>query len=173
MQNWPIPSSQKELDSFLGLASYYRNFIPNFATISKYLHELVGPTNIKKYRKTKAKATKNSDFKWTDECQKEFDVLKVHQTSAPVLGCLDFSHPFEIETDASLKGLRAVLSQRDEHGQSKVITYASWSLCPNKKKMMKYSLAELELLALKWALTAKLWDYLLGTSLPCTKIITH
>ena len=46
-QNWPIPSNQKELHSFPGLASYYRCFIAKFAAISKCLHELVGPTHIK------------------------------------------------------------------------------------------------------------------------------
>ena len=51
VQNWPVPSSQKELHSFLGLASYYRHFIPKFAAITKCLHELVGPTHIKKAEK--------------------------------------------------------------------------------------------------------------------------
>ena len=40
VQNWPIPSSLKELHSFLGLASYYRQFIPNFTVITKCLHEV-------------------------------------------------------------------------------------------------------------------------------------
>ena len=65
--------------------------------------------------------------------------------------------------DASLQGLEAVLSQKDEHGWSKVIAYASQSLCPNERNMRNYSLAKLELLALKWAMTEKLWDYLLGS----------
>ena len=59
MHNRPIVLSLKELPSFLGLASYYRHFIPNCTLISKCLHELVGPTHIKKDRKTKAEATKN------------------------------------------------------------------------------------------------------------------
>ena len=129
----PFHSSQKELHSFLALASYYRCFIPNFTAISKCLHELVGPTHIKKDRKTKADVTRNSEFQWTDEHQKVFDLLKAHLTSAPVLGYPDFSHPFELENDASLQGFGAVLSQRDEHGQSKVIASASQSLHPNKE----------------------------------------
>ena len=48
VQNWHVPSNQKELHSFLGFAFYYRHFIPKFAVISKCLHELVGPTHIKK-----------------------------------------------------------------------------------------------------------------------------
>ena len=85
VQNWPVPSNQKELHSFLDLASYYRCFIPKFAVISKCLHELVGPTHIKKSRKPKAETTDNSKFQWTDEHQKAFNLLKAHLTSAPVL----------------------------------------------------------------------------------------
>ena len=75
-----------------------------------------------------------------------------------MLGYLDFSHPFDLEMDASLQGLGAVLSQMNEHGQSKVIAYASWSLCSNERNMRNYSLAKLELLALKWAVMDKLQD---------------
>ena len=45
VQNWPVWSSQKEIHSFLGLASYYQHFIPKFAVITKCLHKLVGPTH--------------------------------------------------------------------------------------------------------------------------------
>ena len=59
--------------------------------------------------------TKNSNFQWTDEHQKVFNLLKACLTSVPVLGYMDFSLPFSVETDASLQGWGAVLSQRDEH----------------------------------------------------------
>ena len=156
VQNWPIPSSQKELHSFLGLASYYRHFIPKFVAITKCLHELIGATHIKKGRKTKAETTENCNFQWTDEHQRAFNLVKAHLTSAPILGYPDFSCPFDLETDASFQGLGAVLSQKDEHGRSRVIAYASHFLCPNGRNMRNYSLAKLELLALKWAVTEKL-----------------
>ena len=116
VQKWPVPSNQEELHSFLGLASYYRCFIPKFAVISKCLDELVGPTHIKKNKKPKAETTENGNFQWTDKHQKAFDLLNAHLTSTPVLGYPDFSCPFHQETDASLQGLGAVLSQKDEHG---------------------------------------------------------
>ena len=53
VQNRPNPTSLKELHSFLDLALYYRCFIPNFAVIAKCLHKLVGPTYIKKDKKTR------------------------------------------------------------------------------------------------------------------------
>ena len=65
--------------------------------------------------------------------------------------------------DASFQGLGAVLSQKDEHGRSRVIAYASCSLHPNERNMRNYSSAKLELLVLKWAVTEKLRDYLLGS----------
>ena len=131
VKNWPVPTSAKELHSFLGLASYYRRFIPKFAAIAKCLHSLVGPTNVKRktMKEPEAVATdSDKKFDWTSEHQGAFDLLKTHLTSAPVLGYPDFSRPFDLETDASMQGLGAVLSQRDENGKSRVIAYASRSL---------------------------------------------
>ena len=94
MRNWPVPMSAKDLHSFLRLASYYHCFIPKFAAIAKCLHDLVGPTNVK--RKTKkepeAIAITNSDkkFNWTGKHQEAFDLLKTCLMSAPVLGYPDF-----------------------------------------------------------------------------------
>ena len=116
----------KKCHSFLGLASYYRHFIPICAAITSCLHELVGPTHVKKDGKI-------------------------------------FSHLFEIGTDASLQGLEAVLSHRDEHGRSRLIVYACQFLHSNERKMRNHSSAKLELLMLKWAMMDKLWDYLLGS----------
>ena len=83
--------------------------------------------------------------------------------TAPVLGYPNFSREFILETDASLKGLGAVLSQQQKDRSVCVIAYASQSLCPSERSMCNYSSAKLELLALKWAVTKKLRDYLLGS----------
>ena len=80
-------------------------------------------------------------------------------TSATVLGYPDFSCPFELQTDASLQGLGAILSQRDETGTSHVITFASRSLQLSEQLMWNYSSAKLELLALKWVVMEKFRDY--------------
>ena len=85
------------------------------------------------------------------EYQKTFDALKIALTTAPVLRYPNFNREFILETNASLRGLGAVLSQVDENVQSNVhvMAYASWTLRPSEKSMHNYSSAKLELLALK------------------------
>ena len=70
---------------------------------------------------------------------------------------------FILETDASLKGLGAVLSQKGDDNEIRVIAYASLSLRPSEKSMRDYSSAKIELMALKWSICDKFKDYLLGS----------
>ena len=81
-----------------------------------------------------------------------------------MLGYPNFNREFILETDASLRGLGAVLSQVDDTGNVCVIAYASQTLRPSKQSMHNYSSATSELLALKWAVTEKFRDYLLGSN---------
>ena len=157
---WPAPKNRAELQSFIGLASYYRRFVDKFAKIAKPLHDLIGPTaNVSKRKKKTLKEL--PPFEWKEEHQQAFEKLKLALTSAPLLAFPDFKLPFVLETDASELGLGAVLSQVQD-GKKKVIAYASRSLRPPETKSHNYSSAKLELLALKWAVTEKLRDYLLG-----------
>ena len=134
VQDWPILSNAKQVHSFLGLASYYQRFIPKFAKRAQCLHELVDPTSNthKKARgQTKGKPAASTEmnipreFKWMPEHQQAFDALKEALITASVLGHPDFNREFVLETDASLQGLGAVLSQQDEAGKLHVIAYAS------------------------------------------------
>ena len=159
----------------MGLASYYRHFIPHFAKKAWCLHELIGPTASKPSRRTKARKKENQAaeiiptklepkiFEWTIEHQEAFDALKQALCTPPVLGYPNFTREFILETNASLKGLGTVLSQQQKDGSICVIAYASWSLHPSERSMRNYSSAKLELLALKWAVTEKFQDYLLGS----------
>ena len=107
--------------------------------------------------------TETKTFEWTFEHQEVFDALKEALCTAPVLGYPNFTREFILETDASLKGLGAILSQQQKDGSIRIIAYVSRSLCPSERSMGNYSSAKLELLALKWAVTEKFQDYLLGS----------
>ena len=97
--DWDTPTSVKEVRSFLGLTGYYRKFVPKYSSIASPL------TNLTK---------DEVKFEWTAECQEAFESLKVKLTTAPILGYPNYDIPFILETDASLKGLGAGLSQKHE-----------------------------------------------------------
>ena len=88
-----------------------------------------------------------SSSAWTDDCQQAFDALKERVTNAPVLVYPDFQKDFVLETDASGRGLGAVLSQYQESGALLPVAYASRSLSPAESN---YSITELETLAVVW-----------------------
>ena len=162
--DWPIPKTSKEVHSFLGLASYYHRFIPNFAKWSKPLNALiVPPAHQAKVRCGQMKKSELTEFVWSKECQEGFDALKHALTTAPVLAYPNYTQPFILETDASLKGLGAVLSQKAKDGEVCIITYASRSLRPSERSMRDYSSTKIELMALKWSACEKFKDYLLGS----------
>ena len=173
-RDWLLPKNAKELHSVLGLTSYYCWFIPNFAHMAKCLHQLVGPTNIKKTtnKKVKKEVTILEDkkvdlakpsFVWKSEHSEGFDALKIALTTAPLLGYPNFNREFILEINASLRGLGAVLSQVDDTGKVHVIAYASQTLRPSEQSIHNYSAAKLEQLFLKWAVTEKFRDYFLGS----------
>lgn len=155
VQDWPAPTTVKEVRAFLGLAGYYRRFVAGFAKIARPLNRLL--TGIPANKKTQARKVQ-----WTPECQASFDALKVALTSAPVLAYARYDQPFVVYTDASNQGLGAVLSQIQD-GSERVIAYASRSLHPTEQNDANYSSFKLELLALKWAVVEKFKDYLTGT----------
>ena len=106
----------------------------------------------------KQKSRDSTPYEWSEECNHAFVSLKEKLVSAPLLGYPDFSLPFIVQTDASTKGLGAVLSQT-QNGKEKVIAYASRKLTITEAR---YAAHKLEFLALKWSVTEKLKDYLFG-----------
>ena len=160
--NWSTPSTLKELRSFLGFASYYRRYVSRFTQIANPLHQLV--TSM--CQEMKGKARKSTHVKlgdqWTKDCDSAFNTLKHTLTTAPILGFADYTQPFVVETDACDRGLGAVLSQVQE-GRLRIIAYASRGLRGAERNATNYSSKKLELLALKWAVTEKFRDYLLGS----------
>ena len=160
VEEWQEPKSESDLRSFLGLAGYYRRYVPSFAQIAKPLPQCISKaTNSKKgTRRKKPRDSQLFHEKWNRDYSLAFQRLKEQLTSAPVLAYPDFLKPFIVETDASFQGLGAVLSQ--EHG---VIAYASRGLRLPERNDANYSSMKLEILALKWAVTDKFRPYLLGS----------
>lgn len=158
VQQWKVPTKPTELRAFLGLAGYYRRFVKGFSQTAGPLHKLLGGYPAKK---TKPRVP-GPAWQWTEECDLAFSCLKQALIQAPILSFADFSLPFLLYTDASHQGLGAVLSQVQE-GQEKVIAYASRGLQGAERNDANYSSFKLELLALKWAITEKFHEYLLGS----------
>ena len=110
-------------------------------------------------KRSRSPSTKHyAQWKWGQEQETAFVTLKNKLTSPPVLGYPDFSKPFELHTDACGTGLGAVLYQNQD-GRNRVIAYASRGLTKSERN---YPTHKLEFLALKWAVTEKFSDYLLG-----------
>ena len=132
---FPVPTSVTQVRQFLGLASYYRRFIISFAKVAQPLHALT---------------KKNAQFEWSSDCQRAFELLKEKLVKAPLLAYPNFTEDFIVETDASILGLGAVLSQVQEDEQVHPIAYASRALSPPEKN---YGITDLETLAVVWALS--------------------
>ncbi|RVE60508.1 hypothetical protein OJAV_G00181480 [Oryzias javanicus] len=143
VRDWPTPSNASELRSFLGLASYYRRYVKDFATIANPLHRLTD---------------KGKRFEWSEGCATAFQLLKSALAGAPVLAYPDLSQPFILDTDASNVGVGAVLSQLDETGE-RVVAYYSCSLSRPERN---YCVTRRELLAVILAVR-HFRPYILGT----------
>lgn len=103
VKEWPGPKTAKELNLFLGFASFYRRLVPVFAKLVAPLHALTGG------HKTKGRTSIVAG--WTKQEEEAFQTLKNCLINALILKCADYTRPFIVETDASLQGLGAVLSQ--------------------------------------------------------------
>ena len=102
VMEWPTPSSQKEVQSFLGFANFYRRFIEGFSHHVKALFELM-----KKYRK----------WSWGEVEQLAFDEIKSHITLSPILHFADDSKAFRIEADSLDYATGSILSQQSTDDQ--------------------------------------------------------
>jgi hypothetical protein len=140
VMDWKPPTSVHQIRSFLGLAGYYRRFIPDFSRIAKPMIELL---------------KKGVKFSWNEKCDEAFYTLRAHLTTAPVLAQPDPSRSFDVYCDASGTGLGCVLMQ-----DNRVIAYASRALRMHEQN---YPTHDLELAAVIHAL--KLWrHHLMGTN---------
>ena len=151
VKNLKTPGTVKEVRSFLGLAGYYRKFLPRYATVAAPLTDLT---------------KKDNKFVWTEECEQAFQTIKNSVSSAPVLKYPRFDREFILQTDASDVGLGPVLSQIDDDGVEKVVAFASQTLSTRERN---FSATEKEAYTIVFG-TRHFRVYLLGRKF---KIVTY
>jgi len=144
--NAPEPRTKTQLRAFLGLAGYYRRFVPSYAMVAAPLTDLL------------RKGAPNK-LEWERAQDIAFSQLKAALSSEPVLRLPDSNKQFIVRTDASDTGLGAVLLQEHEDGIFPVM-YLSRKLNAAERN---YSVIERECLAIVWAIS-KLQLYLYGRS---------
>lgn len=131
--DWPAPTTVPQLQAFIGLVNYYRRFIKDFSIISGSLYALL---------------KKDEPWQWGTHEQGAFEKLKTALLSAPCLHGPDYTQPFILQTDASIHGLGAVLTQLID-GEEHPIMYLSRQLNAAEKN---YAAVEWEMLAAVWAI---------------------
>lgn len=129
------PQTKKEVRSFIGLCNFYRDFIPQYATIAAPLTDLT-------------KNGRPNRVKWEGRHEAAYRTLKAALSSQPILRLAEPSRKFVLRTDASDVGLGAVLCQEFDDGIFP-ISYASRKLLDRERR---YSVLERECLALVWAI---------------------
>ncbi|GKD22937.1 putative reverse transcriptase domain-containing protein [Tanacetum coccineum] len=129
IKDWASPKTPTEIRQFLGLVGYYQRFIEGFSKVAKSMTKLT---------------QKGVKFDWGDKAKAAFQLIKQKLCSASILALPEGSEDFIVYYDASIKGLGAVLMQRE-----KVIAYASRQMKIHEKN---YTTHDLELGAVVFAL---------------------
>ena len=144
IKNAHRPTTKKQVRSFIGMAEFYRKFVPNFSDIASPLTDLT-------------KKGQPNQVRWEAIHERAFSSLKNALVKAPVLKLPNFSQVFILQTDASDNGIGAILLQ-DEDNIRLPVSYASKKL---KASERNYSTIEKECLAIVWAIS-KFQRYLYG-----------
>lgn len=119
IKNFKNAENRKQIRQFLGKINFERKYIPNIAKILDPLYNLM---------------RKNVKFQWSDECENAFNNIKKILCSEPVLAIFNPSSDTFLYTDASIKGLGAVLKQKQTDGTIKPVAYFSKKLNETQKK---------------------------------------
>lgn len=134
IRNFPIPTNQKQLQSCIGLFSYFRRFVPSFSQIAKPLQNLL---------------KRQTTFDFNNVCLDAFNELKSRLTDGPVLAIYNTDKETELHCDASSIGFGAVLLQRQDDNKFHPVSYFSKTASAAESK---YHSFELETLAIIYAL---------------------
>ena len=117
VQGWKPPTTVRQVRSFLGLANYYRQYVPQFGKTAEPLIRLTDAGRA---------------FVWSPECQEAFLALKRCLVTAPVLGYPQEEGRFILDTEASEEAIEAVLSQ-EQDGHERVLAYGSRTLSKEER----------------------------------------
>ena len=143
IQNFPRPTTVKEIRRFNGMVGYYSHFIENYAAIARPLQKLTG---------------KNAKFVWSEEAEATFNTLKEKMINPPILSFPDFTVPFRITTDASDTAIGIILSQIQK-GKETTIAYGGRALTTPETR---YNTTEKELAGVIYAIK-RYRAYIYGT----------
>nr|CAI5849022.1 unnamed protein product [Callosobruchus analis] len=138
IRQFRAPETIEELQSFLGLANYVNKWIPNLATVTEPLKQLL-----------RKKLGKTASIKklWLKEQKESFEKIKQILTKIQTLGYYDVEDKTQVIADASPVGLGAVLLQINHEGP-RIIAYGDRTLTDCERR---YSQTEKEALALVWS----------------------
>jgi hypothetical protein len=134
IRNWPVPTTLKQTQSFLGFGNFYRKFISHYSELAQPLNDLT---------------KKDKKFEWTTECQEAFDTMNKQFTEELVLLMPDQSKPFQIESDTSKVATGIVLTQLNSNGDRHPIAFLLKTLSETERK---YEIYDRELLGIIQAL---------------------
>lgn len=134
IQNFPIPIDCKQLQSCIGLFSYFRRFVPSFSQIAKPLQNLL---------------KRNSKFDFDESCLDAFQELKLRLSGSPVLAIYNPGRETELHCDASSVGFGSILLQRQDDKKFHPLSYFSKTASSAEAK---YHSFELEILSIIYAL---------------------
>lgn len=110
IRSYPLPRNAREIQSCLGLFSYFRRFVPNFSRIAKPLLDL---------------AKSKCPFEMTDERVSTFNELRDRLASAPILSIYNPKRETELHCDASSHGYSGILMQRQDDRKLHPVAYYS------------------------------------------------
>lgn len=126
IKQFPEPRNKKNVRQFLGKVNFYNKYIPNSTELLAPLHNLL---------------RENVKFEWTNECQGTFEKVKDYLSSSPILAIFDPKKKTYVITDASIKGVAAILKQVQNNGELLPVAYFSKKLRPAQTKKKQYTLS--------------------------------
>ena len=165
IQKWEAPFLVKDVQVFLGFASFYYQFISNFARKIKPLNKFTKETQYT--TKKSSKKIRYGSFEWSETCQQAFDKLKRAFTTRSVLAHYDLALETWVETDTSNFVVAGALSQMHGDRVLKLIAYFSKKMTPAECNYMIY---DKELLAI--VKSFKTWRLELASVNEPVKVLT-